>query len=81
MMSSGCAHQAVSPLPVAVKIDNRPSADLLTCAKEAKGLPSDQTAIIPTSMRSGFTDLALSYRSNHDQLNRLVNWFNQGQCR
>lgn len=83
----GCAARRIDlpiekPIAVAVKVADKPPAELLRCADRVHGLPADATAwaIIPKETRSAMIDFARAHRGNADQLDRLINWIQPGTC-
>ncbi|MFT8555389.1 MAG: hypothetical protein ABF697_08790 [Zymomonas mobilis] len=79
-LSSCTDYTRLSAPPVAVKVENRPPADLLVCADTVPAFPA-QSATIPVDLRTAIEKLALGYRSNADRLNRLVNWSVPDTCK
>lgn len=70
------------PVPVAVKVDDRPPAELTRCANRSARLAEDpgSWAVLPPRVRESMIAFARAFGANADQLDRLVNWNVPGSC-
>lgn len=70
------------PVPIAVKVDDKPAAELTRCADRRARLPDDAAswAVLPPRLRDALIAFAKAYRANADQLDRLINWNVPDSC-
>ena len=68
------------PIPVAVKVDDPPPAELLRCAQRPAPFAKGVAAQIPPEARAKLIELARDAGMNADQLDRLINWNAPGSC-
>lgn len=70
------------PVPVAVKVDDKPAAELTRCADRDARLPddADSWAVLPPRLRNALIRFARAFGANADQLDRLINWNVPGSC-
>jgi|GEM_PF-3289253 len=83
MTLPGCGPEKIESAgttPVAVKLADTASADLLICPAPPVAFPVDQSAVIPADARSAMMSLAFAYAATLDQLKRLINWNRPGSC-
>lgn len=83
MTLPGCGPDRIaSPgdVPIAMKLDETPPADLLVCPAAAPAFPVDAVAKIPPEVRSALMSLAFAYSVVRDQVGRLINWHRPRSC-
>jgi hypothetical protein len=68
------------PVPVAIKIEDVPPAELLRCAQRPSPFAKGTAAQIPDAARAKLVELARDAGMNADQLDRLINWSVPGTC-
>lgn len=79
----GCARLAAEhspPAAVAVKVEDRPPADLLVCPARPEGFPPDAVAMMPPAVRFAAIRLATAYAAATAQLERLIGWETATPC-
>lgn len=85
MILPGCAATTLDagPAPVvAVKVENRPPAELLACAERPEGFPADEAAwaVVPAPIRAAMIRFATAFAANAARLDRLADWHAPGSC-
>lgn len=68
------------PIPVAIKVEDMPPAELLRCAERPSPFAKGIAAQIPSDARAKLVELARDSGMNADQLDRLINWNSPGTC-
>jgi len=68
------------PVPVAIKVEDIPPAELLRCAQRPSPFAKGSAAQIPPEARAKLVELARDAGMNADQLDRLINWNSPGSC-
>ncbi len=61
------------------EVRDTPPAELTRCRAAIEGLPTDQVASIPPSLRAGIIRMARELGGAREQLNRLIQW-NTGEA-
>lgn len=72
--------ESAGTTPIAVRIHDRPPAELLACPVAPEEFPVDQAATLPPAVRRALMDLAGAYHDLAGQLRRLIRWNTPGAC-